>query len=207
MRLRLARPSKLAPVDAPGEKPVSAEERKVTTVKALQIFAFVAMFIYGDGVVVSHLIFSEYGRAACHRAGGIVGRIWCPESVDTEGFRGHFVKALGWPVHVLRTAAAPAENYEKAVTASKRGDDAQFAQLSGAYARALVSEVQRLLNTLGYKIGNADGIIGMRTRASISEFQLRDGMKASGEVTHELVIRLQDNVRRENSKPREFVKQ
>ncbi len=195
MRLRLARPSKLAPVDAPGEKPVSAEERKVTTVKALQIFAFVAMFIYGDGVVVSHLIFSEYGRAACHRAGGIVGRIWCPESVDTEGFRGHFVKALGWPVHVLRMAAAPAENYEKAVAASKRGDDAQSTQLSGGYARALVSEVQRLLNTLGYKTGDADGIVGTRTCAAIREFQLRVGMQASDEVTHELVIRLQDNVR------------
>ena len=67
----MARPARLAPVDAPGKKPVSVKERKVTTVKALWVFAFLAMSIYGDGIVVSHLVFSEDGRAACHI--GIVG--------------------------------------------------------------------------------------------------------------------------------------
>ena len=195
MHPRLARLSKLVRLDAPGDEPAPADERKVTTVKALRVFAYMAMFIYGSGVVVSYLVFSEDDRTACHRAGGIVGRIWCPEFVDTEGFSVHFVKALGWPVHVIRRPATPAENFEKAVAAAKRGDNSESTQLREARARASVGEVQRLLNTLGYKIGTADGVAGPHTRAAISEFQLRDGMQVSGEVTDELVARLLNSVR------------
>ena len=187
---RLVRLSKLVRLDAPGDKPAPVEERKATILRALRVFAYMAMFIYGGGVVVSHLVFSEDDRAACHSAGGIVGRIWCPESVDTEGFRVHFVKALGWPAHVLRPTAAPAGKFEITVAVAKRVDDTEFTQIREAKARALVSEAQRMLKMLGYKIGDVDGIAGTRTRAAIREFQIRDGMQISGEVTDELVARL-----------------
>ena len=195
LRLRLAQPSKLDPIDAPGEELTSVEEPKVTTIKALWVFAFVAMIIYGGGIVYSHLVSSQYDRAACHRAGGILGRIWCPESVETEGFRVHFVEALGWPAQIIRMAAAPADNFEKAVATAKRGDDVISTQQRATMSGASVSEAQRLLKTLGYKLGNADGVAGPRTRAAISEFQIRDGMQVSGEVTAELIARLENSVR------------
>ena len=156
-----------------------------------------ALYIYASGVLVSHAVYSEDDRTACHRAGGLLGRIWCPKFVDTEGFRVHFVRALGWPVNVFEPSAAPpapAEYFEKALAAYKRANVEEPAHLRAARAREAVNEVQMLLVKLGYEIGNADGVAGSRTRAAISKFQLRDGMQVSGEVSDELVARLKNSV-------------
>ncbi len=289
----------------------------MTIVKALRIFALSVLVIYGGGVIFSHLEYSADDRAACHSAGGFVGRIWCPDSVETEGFQFYFVKALGWPVHVARAQLATAEIPDDAVAAFKqagaaealrklqplaeqgdtsaqfklgamyreglggrqdyteaakwfrlaaeRGEtkaqsslsfayekgqgvrqnyveaykwarlaaaqgaeraradrdslatkmssaelaeaerrarawnpkakDAQIPDLREAEAREAVNEAQRLLNALGYGIGVADGVAGPQTRAAINDFQLRDGMQISGEVSDELLVRLKNSVR------------
>lgn len=188
-------PSELEPADVPGDEYSPVKRPRTTTIKTLRAFALLALLIYGGGVVYSHLVYSQDDRAACYRAGGLLGRIWCPESVDTEGFRVHFVKALGWPAQIARNAAAPADNFEKSVAAAKHIDQADSIQQRAEEARASISKAQKLLNTLGYKIGNPDGVVGPRTRAAISDFQLRDGMQVSGEVTPELVGRLENSVR------------
>ncbi len=187
-----------APLDVPGHDPAAAEARKAKTVKTLRVLGLMALYIYASGVLVSHAIYSEDDRTACHRAGGLLGRIWCPKFVDTEGFRVHFVRALGWPVHVFEPSAAPpapAEYFEKALAAYKRANVEEPAHLRAAREREAVSEVQVLLNKLGYEIGDADGVAGNRTRAAISKFQLRDGMQVSGLVSDELVARLLNSVR------------
>ena len=86
---------------------------------------------------------------------------------------------------------------------ARRGDDAESRNLHKAMVRASVSEVQMLLNTLGFRIGDADGVAGPHTRAAISEFQLRDGMQMSGEVTDELIARLKNSARASKAKDTE----
>jgi len=58
------------------------------------------MVVYGAGVFVAHLSYSSDERTACHVAGGLKGRIWCPDSVDTAGFMHYLSKALAWPIDV-----------------------------------------------------------------------------------------------------------
>ncbi|MFT5182280.1 MAG: hypothetical protein ACI8S3_002170, partial [Alphaproteobacteria bacterium] len=86
----------------------------MTREKAFRLFALSAAIIYGGGVVFSHLVYSADDRAACHRAGGFAGRIWCPDSVDTVGFQAHFVRALGWPIDVIPTPAKAAKAAKQA---------------------------------------------------------------------------------------------
>ena len=56
---------------------------------------------------------------------------------------------------------------------------------------SLVSRAQTLLNKLGYDVGPPDGLMGARTRAGIKQFQQRNGLEESGEVTVPLVTRLE----------------
>ena len=56
--------------------------------------------------------------------------------------------------------------------------------------RGLLSEVQRLLISHGYKVGVADGVMGKQTRRAIRQFQRRYGMTENGLVTPGLVRRL-----------------
>jgi hypothetical protein len=167
----------------------------VTGVKAVRLFLLSLMVIYAGGVIFSHLEYSADDRAACHRAGGLVGRIWCPDSVDTEGFSVHFVKALGWPAAVIQATNKPARNTNNAFAASKRGNAAEPASERNATSLASISEAQTLLKKLGYQVGDIDGVTGARTREAISKFQRRDGMQLSGEVSDELIIRLRNSVR------------
>jgi membrane-bound lytic murein transglycosylase B len=48
------------------------------------------------------------------------------------------------------------------------------------YSIKQMAEMQRKLNTLGFDVGGADGIIGPATRAGIREFQSRNGLIADG---------------------------
>ena len=96
----------------------------MSKVKALRFFTIFAIVIYGGGVVFSHIVYSADDRAACANAGGFVGRIWCPDTVDTEGFQTHFVKALGWPVDVIPTPGKAAKEAELAALALKLEEDA-----------------------------------------------------------------------------------
>jgi hypothetical protein len=54
----------------------------------------------------------------------------------------------------------------------------------------LVVEAQRLLSSLGYKPGPADGVIGPRTLAAIREFEKRIGLRPTGQLNEALLARM-----------------
>ncbi|MEE8633501.1 MAG: peptidoglycan-binding protein, partial [Methyloceanibacter sp.] len=56
---------------------------------------------------------------------------------------------------------------------------------------SLVTRAQTLLNKLGYKVGKADGVMGSRTRTAIRLFQSRYGLGETGEVSAQLVAKLE----------------
>ncbi len=93
------------------------------------------------------------------------------------------------------SSAELAESERRARAWNPKAKDAQISDLREAEAREAVNEAQRLLNALGYGIGVADGLAGPQTRAAINDFQLRDGMQISGEVSDELLVRLKNSVR------------
>lgn len=53
-----------------------------------------------------------------------------------------------------------------------------------------IREAQRLLSTLGYDAGAADGVLGPRTRSAITDYQSRNGLVQSGQLTAELLQQL-----------------
>lgn len=55
----------------------------------------------------------------------------------------------------------------------------------------LVSRAQTLLNKLGYDVGVPDGLAGDKTQAGVKRFQQRNGLDETGEITVELVSRLE----------------
>ncbi len=57
--------------------------------------------------------------------------------------------------------------------------------------RTMLMNAQRLLADLGYKPGPADGQMGARTRQAIIRFQKNAGLNATGQVSQELLDRLQ----------------
>jgi localization factor PodJL len=54
-----------------------------------------------------------------------------------------------------------------------------------------VGLTQKLLDKLGFNIGNPDGRMGVRTTNAIRLFQLQSGLKVTGEVTEDLISQLQ----------------
>ena len=54
-----------------------------------------------------------------------------------------------------------------------------------------VREAQVLLSDLGFDIGGADGAAGPKTRAAVREFQKVNGLPESGEITPDLIDRLE----------------
>lgn len=56
---------------------------------------------------------------------------------------------------------------------------------------SIVLNIQQLLSKLGFDVGPADGIMGMKTRAAIRLFQSSNGIEPTGEPSKELLIKLQ----------------
>jgi localization factor PodJL len=54
-----------------------------------------------------------------------------------------------------------------------------------------VGLTQKLLDKLGFNIGDPDGKMGVRTTNAIRLFQLQSGMKVTGEITDDLISQLQ----------------
>lgn len=80
----------------------------------------------------------------------------------------------------------------------------------GLTRRDMIRQTQRLLASLGYQPGAADGIEGPKTRAAISKFQADHGFLADGKVSRSLVDRLEvslgdqaDRHRQERAKTRQ----
>ncbi len=62
---------------------------------------------------------------------------------------------------------------------------------AAAPGTALVSKAQALLNQLGYEAGPVDGALGDKTRSAILDFERRNGLPETGEVSVTLVSRLE----------------
>jgi localization factor PodJL len=54
-----------------------------------------------------------------------------------------------------------------------------------------VGLTQKLLDKLGFNIGDPDGKMGVRTTNAIRLFQLQSGLKVTGEITEDLISQLQ----------------
>jgi hypothetical protein len=54
-----------------------------------------------------------------------------------------------------------------------------------------IRRVQELLTVRGYKLGSIDGQLGSRTRAAICAFQEKEGLPITGEISKDLIVRLQ----------------
>ena len=73
-----------------------------------------------------------------------------------------------------------------------------------------LSEIQRLLNNLGYHLGKADGLMGPMTRSAILSFKSDNGIELNEIITKEFKVKLEDpttNTReffksRKNGKPK-----
>src|SRR5512147_1524189 len=63
-------------------------------------------------------------------------------------------------------------------------------------APADIREGQRLLNTLGYDAGAADGLIGPRTRSAITDYQARNGLERTGQLTSRLLHQLRSKAQK-----------
>lgn len=86
------------------------------------------------------------------------------------------------------TIQDPAWQAPQSVSQNAPAETAVGMQLAGADP---VGEVQRLLNKLGFNIGEPDGRMGVRTTNAIRLFQLQYGLKVTGEVTADLISQLQ----------------
>ncbi|MEG6508580.1 SEL1-like repeat protein [Methyloligella sp. 2.7D] len=58
-------------------------------------------------------------------------------------------------------------------------------------SKALITKTQSLLNSLGYDAGPVDGAMGERTRSAILDFERKNGLPETGEVSTKLVTRLE----------------
>jgi len=55
-----------------------------------------------------------------------------------------------------------------------------------------LKNIQKELNRLGFNVGHPDGIIGLKTKTAITEFQKRINVKSNGKPTQLLLIKLQE---------------
>jgi uncharacterized protein YbaP (TraB family) len=68
--------------------------------------------------------------------------------------------------------------------------DAGSAEARAIPARALIANIQKLLDVLGYDPGGADGVVGEATTAAVRAFQRDQGLIEDGEATSALLGRL-----------------
>jgi len=77
------------------------------------------------------------------------------------------------------------------VAANEVEGEAAWMADSTAPTAALVTKAQTLLNALGYDAGPVDGAMGEMTRSAILDFERRNGLPETGEVSIKLVSRLE----------------
>ena len=54
-----------------------------------------------------------------------------------------------------------------------------------------IRDAQTFLGSLGYDVGTPDGIVGAKTRKAIKSFESVNGLPETGQITEELVRRLE----------------
>jgi localization factor PodJL len=55
-------------------------------------------------------------------------------------------------------------------------------------------QAKRLLEQMGYRVGSLDGTLDAKTANAIKLFQIKEGLKATGRVTPDLLDKMQDSV-------------
>jgi len=83
-------------------------------------------------------------------------------------------------------SANPAAN---TVAVPVEWNEPQISSASPEFKQA-VTNIQHLLNRMGYDAGVPDGIMGAKTRNAIKQFQSKNGLTPSGEIDEELVKKL-----------------
>jgi TPR repeat protein len=93
------------------------------------------------------------------------------------------------PVEIERAQNLAREAFASAGGVRKAGGvPARIREMS---PRDLVREAQSLLHAHGYDVGLADGIPGQRTRTAVRQFERREGLPVTGDITAELVTRME----------------
>ncbi len=117
--------------------------------------------------------------------------------LNIAGARGDARAIAGREAVARRMTPAELEAAQKlareafAASGSQSGAGGVPARIREMRPRDLVREAQSLLHAHGLDVGLADGIPGARTRAAVSQFERREGLPVTGEVTPELVARLE----------------
>ena len=75
-------------------------------------------------------------------------------------------------------------------TAAATGGETVAQAVTAGPTRAQVSEVQNLLNALGFPAGPADGVAGPRTRAAVRNYQENAGAQVTGAIDEALIAQL-----------------
>ena len=70
-------------------------------------------------------------------------------------------------------------------------ESADWADAVAAPNASLVTRTQVLFNKLGYDVGAPDGQMGEKTSQAIKSFERRNGLEETGQVTIELVTKLE----------------
>lgn len=108
--------------------------------------------------------------------------------------RGHDVGRIDGVIGAQTRAAVRAEQLRLGLPADGYPDQRLLSELRGSGGSSLtrdeIVELQTLLLRQGFEIGAADGVIGSRTRAAITEMQRRLGLPENGVATTEFLARL-----------------
>lgn len=111
--------------------------------------------------------------------------------------RGHDVGGADGVIGAQTRAAVRVEQLRLGLPADGYPTTDLLSRLGGTAAAApaglstdQIRDLQTQLLRLGYDIGAADGVIGSRTRAAVSDIQTRLGLPANGVATPELLARL-----------------
>ena len=66
-----------------------------------------------------------------------------------------------------------------------------MASSDAGVSKADIARAQEFLNRLGYDAGSPDGLMGPRTRDAILDYQMTEGLAATGTVTRETLSSLE----------------
>ena len=123
------------------------------------------------------------------------------EKLDAHSLAAAKLAAQTWRAKPLSPEAnavkLPSENWHN--TTSNAAPALSVGGTSAQPGRDIVRISQQLLNRLGYKVGDADGLWGPRTRAAVEAFERASGLPASGQLSPDLLFKMQDQLSGNNA--------
>lgn len=110
----------------------------------------------------------------------------------------NFNQAFYWSHLAIRngnTEAVKMLQRIRAASANAQRANAQAAKTNAAAKKVDLKKIQEHLNTLGYKAGVPDGVMGGNTRRAISQFEKDNSLPETGKPSHALLQRLEKAVK------------